>query len=54
VISEGTLAGFYEKAQRLFAESGFSEPEVEARGILAVGMNMTSTEIYTLMQEPMT
>ncbi len=54
MISEGTLAEFFENAQRLFAESGFTEPDAEARGVLSVGMNVMPTEIYSLFQEPMT
>jgi len=54
MISEGTLAEFFENAQKLFVEGGFSEPDAEARGVLAVGMSVTPSEIYSLFHEPMT
>lgn len=54
MISDGTLAEFFENAQRLLAESGFAEPDAEARGVLSVGMSITPTEVYSLFHEPMT
>jgi release factor glutamine methyltransferase len=53
VIAEGTLAALFENAQRRFKEQGFEEPEAEARGVLSVGLNVTSTEIYSLLHEPL-